>query len=75
MDKKTISAQDIVKKFDIPYHTLNYYTTIGLLPILYKNGNQRIYDEGEVNRRLKKIWALVKEGYPLQLVRKKIVGV
>lgn len=75
MKNKTISAQEVVKKFNIPYHTLNYYTTIGLLPIFCKSGNQRIYDEKQVRQRLNKIWALIREGYPLHLVRKKIVGV
>ncbi|MDP3790755.1 MAG: MerR family transcriptional regulator [Candidatus Omnitrophota bacterium] len=72
---KKISAQDIVKKFNIRYPTLNYYTTIGLLPLLGKNGNQRIYDEGEVKRRLEEITRLSQEGYPLNLIRKKLLGV
>ena len=77
--KKTISAKEIVKKFNIPYHTINYsinyYTAIGLLPILGKSGNERIYEEREVRRRLVKISKLIKEGYSLHLIRKKIVGI
>lgn len=68
-----LSAKEIVKNFNIPYHTVNYYTAIGLLPVLRKEGNQRIYDEREIRRRLIKISRLVKEGYPLHLIRKKIV--
>jgi DNA-binding transcriptional MerR regulator len=75
MKKKTISAKEIVKRFNIPYHTVNYYTAIGLLPVLGKNGNERIYEEKEVKRRLAKISKLIKEGYPLHLIRKKIVGI
>lgn len=75
MKKKTISAKEIVKKYKIPYHTLNYYTTMGLLPLEGKNGNEREYDEKETASRLAKIFRLAKEGYPLHLIRKKLVGV
>jgi len=75
MKKKTITAKEIVKKFNIPYHTLNYYTTMGLLPLEGKNGNQREYDAKETELRLAKIFQLAKEGYPLHLIRKKLVGV
>ena len=75
MAKKIISAREVVKKFNIPYHTLNYYSAMGLLPILGKNGNQRLFDEHQIKRRIERITRLTKEGYPLHLVRKKIVGV
>ena len=75
MKEKTISAQDIVKKYNIPYHTLNYYSAIGLLPVLSKEGNKRVYDEKEVRDRLQTISSLSKQGYPLHLIRKKLVGV
>ena len=70
-----ISAQDIVRKFNIKYPTLNYYTTIGLLPLSGKNGNQRIYDEDKVRDRLQEISRLSQEGYPLNLIRKRLVGI
>ncbi len=70
-----ISAQDVVKKFGIKYHTLNFYTTIGLLPLSGKNGNQRMFDEDEIRSRLARITRLSQEGYPLNLIRKKLVGV
>ena len=75
MHSKYIFAQDIVKKYKIPYHTLNYYTAIGLLSHLRKEGNKRLYDANEVSVRLKKISKFSKEGYPLNLIRKKIVGI
>jgi len=70
-----ISAQNVVKKFGIKYHTLNFYTTIGLLPLSGKNGNQRMYDESEIGQRLAEIKKLSQEGYPLNLIRKKLVGI
>lgn len=72
---RLISAQDIVKKFNIQYHTLNYYTAIGLLPVSKKNGNQRMYEEELIKERLKEISRLSQEGYPLNLIRKKLVGI
>ena len=75
MSKKTITAREIVKKFNIPYHTLNYYTAMGLLPVLTKTGNQRIYDEDEIGKRLQMISGMVGEGYPLNLIRKKLLGI
>ncbi|MDD5526974.1 MAG: MerR family transcriptional regulator [Candidatus Omnitrophota bacterium] len=75
MMKKEITAQEVVRKFNIPYHTLNYYTAMGLLQVLAKSGNQRMYEEKEVRSRLRRINALSKEGYPLHLIRKKIVGI
>jgi len=72
---KKITAQDVVKRFSIKYHTLNFYTTIGLLPLLGRNGNQRMYDEDEIRTRLGEITRLSQEGYPLNLIRKKLVGI
>jgi DNA-binding transcriptional MerR regulator len=74
MDVKTITAKEIVKKYNIPYPTVNYYTAMGLLPLMGKSGKERIYDEKEIKARLEKIAALVREGYPLHLIRKQIVG-
>ncbi|MCX5697212.1 MAG: MerR family transcriptional regulator [Candidatus Omnitrophica bacterium] len=75
MNSKYILAQDIVKKYKISYHTVNYYTAIGLLSLIRKEGNKRIYDANEVKVRLKMIMKFSKEGYPLNLIRKKIVGI
>jgi DNA-binding transcriptional MerR regulator len=75
MAAKTITAKEIVKKYNIRYPTLNYYTAIGLLPLIGKNGNERIYEEKVIKLRLEKIASLAQEGYPLHLIRKKIVGV
>ena len=75
MARNLISAQEIVRKFNIPYHTVNYYTAIGLLPTAGKNGNRRVYDDEMIRERLRKISQLAKEGYPLNLIRKKLLGI
>lgn len=72
MEKRLISAKDIVEKFNLAYHALNYYTTIGLLTVVKKNGSARLYDEAVVVMRLKKIQAMMLEGYTLRLICKKL---
>ncbi|MDD3345919.1 MAG: MerR family transcriptional regulator [Candidatus Omnitrophica bacterium] len=72
MEKKGITAQEVVSKFRIPYYTVNYYTAIGLLPVSGKIGNKRMYDETIIKERLKKISELAREGYPLNLIQKKL---
>jgi DNA-binding transcriptional MerR regulator len=74
MEKKLISAQEVVKKHSLAYHTLNYYTSIGLLPVVFKKGNQRMYDEVDLASRLLRISSMAQEGYPLGLIRKTISG-
>ncbi len=65
-----ITAWDIVRKYQLTYQTLNYYTSIGLLDVVKKASNQRLYLEPEIRERLKKITQLKDEGYPLQLIRR-----
>ena len=74
MTKSIIPAKEAVKKYKISYHTLNYYTTIGLLRVLKKEGNIRYYDAAETSQRMAVIVRLSKEGYPLRLIRKRLSG-
>jgi DNA-binding transcriptional MerR regulator len=74
MEKKLISAQEIVSKFNTPYQTINYYTALGLLPVAGRMGNKRMYEEALIRERLQKISELAREGYPLNLIRKKLLG-
>jgi DNA-binding transcriptional MerR regulator len=69
-----MTAQEIRDKFKIPYSTVNHYTNLGLFSIVRKNGNKRIYDREEVENRFEVISKLSTEGYPLGLIRKKIMG-
>jgi len=68
--QKLISAKDIVQKYNVTYQTINHYTNFGLLHVVTKNGNVRIYDEAQISYRLKKISQLISEGYPLRLISK-----
>ncbi len=70
-----IPAVEIVKRFGITYQAVNHYTNLGLLDVVTKNGNVRMYSGVEVRRRLVKIAQLVSEGYSLRLIRRKLTGV
>lgn len=72
--KGIISAKDIIKKYKVSYQTVNHYTDFGLLPVLIKKGNVRFYNCRVVEKHLKKIMDLAKEGYSLRLIRKRLIG-
>ncbi len=72
MQKKMISIKGIVKKYGIPYSTVNHYTMIGLLTVAERSKNIRLYDEIEVKKRLTKIGTLRSKGYPLHLIQKEL---
>lgn len=69
-----LSAHEICVKFEIPYSKINYYTYLGLFDIVRKIGNKRFYDGAQVGHRFQEISRLVNEGYPLSLIRKKLLG-
>ena len=69
-----ITAKDISKKFKVAYPTINHYTNLGFLSIVKREGNKRLYSGKEVKRRLETISKMVNEGYPLRLIRRKLVG-
>ena len=71
---KEITAQEIREKFEISYSAINHYTNLGLFSIVRKSGNKRIYDFSEVESRFQVISRLANEGYPLHLIRKKIMA-
>ena len=74
-DKKSglVTAQDISKKYKVNYPTINHYTDLGFLSIVERKGNKRMYSDKEVRNRLSVISKMMNEGYPLRLIRKKIL--
>jgi len=72
MKERLISAKEIIKKYHLTYQTINYYTNLGLLEVVGKKGNTRLYNGAMVKERLTEISHLMKEGYPLRLIRKKL---
>lgn len=79
MNKKTkmdlMSAGDIVRKYGVTYQAVNHYTNLGLLQVVTKDGNARMYAKSKVKGRLSKISKLAGEGYSLRLIRKKLIGI
>ncbi len=71
-NKGMISTKQIVRKYKIPYSTVNHYTVVGLLQVAGRKNNIRLYNESEVKKRLKKIAQLRSKGYPLHLIRKNL---
>ncbi len=72
MSENMVSIKEIVKKYNIPYSTLNHYTIIGLLTVADRRKNIRLYDEAQVKERLAKISQLRSKGYPLHLIQQEL---
>ncbi len=73
-NKNLVSAKEISQKFGVTYPTLNHYTNLGFFKIVIKRGNKRFYQVDEVRSKLTIISRLKNDGYPLRLIRKKLVG-
>ena len=69
MAKALISPNEIIRKFDISYQTINYYTNLGLLKVRKREGNNRLYNSREVGSSLNKVNKLKSQGYSLHLIR------
>ena len=69
MTRALITADRIAQKYNVPYSTVNHYTIIGLLKVVNKRKNVRLYDEAEVRHKLKRILELKEKGYPLSLIK------
>jgi DNA-binding transcriptional MerR regulator len=70
-----ISAKEITQIYKLTYQTVNYYTDLGLLPVVSKEGNVRYYDRETVQTRLAEIANMKKEGYSLRLIRRRLIGI
>ncbi len=68
-----VSIREIVKKYNISYSTINYYTITGLLTVVTKKRNTRLYNELEVKERLRRISRLKDKGYPLNLIKRELL--
>ncbi len=70
MKKDLISAKEIARKHNLTYQTVNHYTNLGLINVVSKKGNIRLYDEYGTVNRLAKIIQLINAGLPLRVIRK-----
>lgn len=74
MSEKLITIKEIVQKFKLTPYSVNHYTNLGLLRVVSKKKNKRLYNESEVKYRLENIAELTAQGYPLLLINKKLNG-
>lgn len=72
--KALITIGDISKLYGLSKATINYYTNMGLLHIVEKQGNKRLYDDDEIRKRLEKIKEMRRSGYSLRLIRKQLTS-
>ena len=72
-NKNLISAKELSRRFGVSYATLNFYTNLGFFQVQLKRGNKRFYDASEVKKKLVTIERLKNDGYPLGLIRRKLV--
>jgi len=72
--KNLISAKDVARRFGVSYPTLNHYTNLGFFKVVVKKGNKRFFQADEVRSKLRVIARMKDDGYPLRLIRKKLVG-
>jgi len=71
-DLNLIPTKEVVKRFNISYQTLNYYTNLGFFNVVERRGNKRMYDTREIEQKIKDITDLKNQGYPLRLIIKKL---
>ena len=74
MPNHLILSKDIVAKYNISYPTLTHYTNLAFFTVVGRKGNKRLYDEEEIKERLPHVQELIKRGYPLRLIREKIIN-
>ena len=74
MTNKFTTAKEIAVKYDVSYQTINRYSDAGLLNVAFKKGNVRYYDRQHIEKRLNQIFKLTRDGYSLNLIRKKLLG-
>ena len=70
MDKERfISLKEAAAQFNMSKATVNYYTNLGLLDVVRKVGNKRLYDKEEVTRRINMIREFLNKGYTLRVIK------
>ena len=67
---RMVSPNEISKRYNVSYQTINYYTNLGLLVVKKRKNNGRLYDHKDVKKRLSIITSLKNQGYPLNIIAK-----
>lgn len=72
--KKLITVDEVAKLFDLSVASVNYYTNIGLINVLEKKKNRRLYDKEDVSRRISKARAMMNMGYTIRLIQRELIS-
>ncbi len=67
-----ITLQEIAQRTGVSVSSLNYYANLGLLQVVDRQGNKRLFLEADAIRRVEEIRRLRKEGYPLRIIRRQL---
>ena len=62
MPQMMLTPQEISRRFNISYQTINYYTNLGLLVVRKKQRNSRLYDPREVRKAIDKVGEMKNQG-------------
>lgn len=73
MAKNFITVEEVAERFDISKATVNYYTNIGLIQVLQKKKNRRLYDAHDVEKRINKVREMLNMGYTLRLIQREFL--
>jgi len=71
--KVLVTARQIAQRINVSYQLVNYYTNIGLFNVCANEGNCRLYDYREIDKRIKRIRDLKRRGYPLRVIRDELI--
>lgn len=72
--QRLASSKEISLKLNIPLSTVTHYTNLGLFKVAGRRGNKRLYDEDGAKSQFAKIRKMISEGYPLRLIRDKLIA-
>lgn len=74
MGEGLISVKETAELLGISTATVNYYTNLGLLQSVEREGNRRLYNKQGIMLRFDTIRKLRKQGYSLALIQQKLHG-
>ena len=67
-----VTIQEITRSTGVSFSALNYYVNLGMLPVMDRKGNKRLFAKTDTLQRLKQIQRMKREGYPLRIILRHI---
>lgn len=68
-----VTLQEISVEVHLSLSALNYYANLGLLRVVDRQGNTRLFSRSEITCRLEEIKRLQREGYPLRMICRQLL--